>query len=339
MVMAEQKKLVETEHLKTYFPIKRKILDYVARKPQKYVKAVDDISIEVYENEILGLVGESGCGKSTLARTILRLNDPTDGKIEFNGTDITHMSNKELKPMRRNMQMVFQDPYSSLDPRVTIGDMLKTELLYHNLCKPEQVHQRILDILTEVGMDEEATKRYPSEFSGGQRQRIAIARALAVDPQLVIADEPVSALDVSIQAQILNLLKVLRKDHNLTILFITHDLSVVRHISDRICVMYLGKVVELGETEDVFNQRLHPYTDILLRSAPSLDPRNRAKKALIEGNPPSPIDLPPGCRFNPRCPYATEECRTTEPELKDVGNKHWVACYHYQDHSNVKLTL
>ncbi len=331
--MDERNKLIEIKNLKTYFPVKRTVIDAVTKKPQKYVKAVDDVSFNIYENEILGLVGESGCGKSTLSKTILRLNDSVEGTVIFNGQNITNLNNREMKPFRKDMQMVFQDPYSSLDPRVTVGDMLKTELLYHNICPKEEIEDKASFILSEVGMDKEALKRYPSEFSGGQRQRIAIARALAVNPKFIIADEPVSALDVSIQAQILNLLKVLQKGHNLTILFITHNLSVVRYISDRICVMYLGKIVEIGQKDDVFEKRLHPYTDILFRSEPDLDPRRREEKALIEGNPPSPIDIPSGCRFNPRCPFASERCKNEEPQLEDVGNGHLVACFNYSDKS------
>ena len=325
----ERKKLVEIKHLVKYFPIPRKITDVVSHKSQKSVKAVDDVTLDIYEDEILALVGESGCGKSSFARTIIRLYDPDSGQIIMNGQDITKLSKRDLRPIKKNSQMVFQDPYSSLNPRIMVGDMLREEFLYHNICPPEEVESKITDILDKVGLSQDAKDRFPSEFSGGQRQRIGIARALAVNPRLLIADEPVSALDISIQAQILNLLKDLQKEYSLTILFISHNLNVVYYIADRVAVMYLGKIVELGTTRDIYQNPLHPYTDILIKSSPNLDPRKREEAPAINGNPPSPIDIPPGCRFAKRCPFATDICHSKLPELKEITPGHTCACHRY----------
>ncbi len=325
----EAKKLVEVKHLIKHFPIPRKITDVLTNKPQKSVKAVDDVTLDIYSDEILALVGESGCGKSSFARTVIRLYDPDSGNIIMDGKDITKLSKRELRPLKRNSQMVFQDPYSSLNPRMMVGDMLKEEFIYHNICKPEEVDKKISDILEKVGLSQDAKDRFPSEFSGGQRQRIGIARALAVNPKLLIADEPVSALDISIQAQILNLLKELQKEYSLTILFISHNLNVVYYIADRVAVMYLGKIVELGTTNDIYENPLHPYTDILIKSSPNLDPRKREEAPAINGNPPSPIDIPPGCRFAKRCPFAMDICHKELPELKEITPGHTCACHKY----------
>jgi oligopeptide/dipeptide ABC transporter ATP-binding protein len=325
--LQEAKKILEIKHLYKKFPVKRPILDVALRKPKKSVKAVDDISLTIYEKEVVALVGESGCGKSSLARTLVRLYEPDSGNIIFDGKDVAHVKKRELKEMHRRIQMVFQDPYSSLNPRTLIGDVFRDELLYHKICKKDEVKAKTIEILQSVGMEKQMMRRFPNELSGGQRQRIGIARALTLRPQLLITDEPVSALDVSIQAQILNLLKSLQQEFSLTILFITHDLRVVQFLADRVAVMYLGKIVETGNTGEIYANPLHPYTDILIRSTPSLDPRVRQDKPLIEGNPPSPIDVPPGCRFCERCPKAKDVCFKEMPQLTDMGGGHLCACH------------
>ena len=320
--------LLTVTNLKKYFRLKRPILDAIARKPIQTLKAVDDVSFSIAKGETLGLVGESGCGKSTLARTIMRLYDPDAGKVVLNGIEISSLKGKELREKRRSFQMVFQDPYSSLNPRMTVRDTLGEALKVHKVCPPEQREQRILKLLEMVGMNADTADRYPGEFSGGQRQRIGIARALALDPAFIIADEPVSDLDVSIQAQIINLLMDLQKDLELTMLFISHDLRVVRLITHRVAVMYLGKIIELAPTEELYERPYHPYTEVLLKAAPVLDPTHRSQEYSIEGEPPSPIQLPTGCRFHPRCPRATEECKKIQPDFAEVCPGHWVACHH-----------
>lgn len=321
------RKLLEIRNLRKVFPVSRPILDVMMRRPQKYVKSVDDVSADIYEKEILALVGESGCGKSTFARTVIRLYHPDSGQIVFNGQDITALKGKDLRDVRRQMQMVFQDPYSSLNPRTLIRDLFKEELLYHHMCTKDEVREKSIELLKMVEMGEHMLDRFPSELSGGQRQRIGIARALALNPRFLITDEPVSALDVSIQAQILNLLQKLKQELGLTILFISHDLRVVRYLADRVAVMYLGKIVEQGSTEEVYENPLHPYTEILIRSSPNLDPRMRSETTLIEGNPPSPIDIPKGCRFCERCPRAVEICFQEEPQLLETESGHFSACH------------
>lgn len=321
--------VVEVNNLCTWFPVKREITDVIARKPVKYVKAVNDVSLCVYHGENLGLVGESGCGKSTLAKTIIRLYKPNSGQIKINGTDITHMNGKDLRAIRVNMQMIFQDPYSSLNPRMTIYEIIEEILKVHHVVPKEKVKERVYELLEMCGLGREVSQRYPGEFSGGQRQRVGIARALALNPSLIIADEPVSALDVSIQAQIINLLMELQKKLHLTIIFISHDLRVIRYITQRTAVMYLGKIVEMGKTEELFHKPLHPYTDILLKASPKLDPINRSKEYAIQGEVPSPIDIPEGCLFHPRCPHCTEQCKVKQPELIEVFPGHFAACYLY----------
>ncbi|MFI3212374.1 MAG: ABC transporter ATP-binding protein [Eubacteriales bacterium] len=329
--MAEQEVLIRIKNLYKSFPFKRKITDVIMREPQREVKAVDGVSLDIKKNEIISLVGESGCGKSSLARTIIRLYEPERGEIIYGDTDIAHFNHVKMQEYRKRMQMVFQDPYSSLNPRMKIREVLTEELLFHNVCTKDQVENKVLEIIQQVGLPDTALDRYPSEFSGGQRQRIGIARALAVNPEFIIADEPVSALDVSIQAQILNLLLELQKNYGLSILFISHDLRVVNYISDRVAVMYLGKIVEIGTAKDIYENYLHPYSEVLLKSAPNIDPRIRLEKPVIEGNPPSPIDILPGCRFCKRCKYAKSVCFEEEPELKEVKEGHFCACYKYQD--------
>ena len=328
--MEKHETLMNVQNLYKHFPVKRKITDVIMREPKKSVKAVDGVSLEIKKNEILSLVGESGCGKSSLARTIIRLYEPDRGEITYGETDIAHLNHNKLKDYRKKMQMVFQDPYSSLNPRMKIKDALREELLFHKICKKEEAEEKILEIIGKVGLPETALERYPSEFSGGQRQRIGIARALAVNPEFIIADEPVSALDVSIQAQILNLLLELQKNYGLSILFISHDLRVVNYISDRVAVLYLGKIVELGTAQQIYESCLHPYTEVLLKSAPNLDPRVRSEKPMIEGNPPSPIDILPGCRFCKRCRYAEGICFEEQPGLREVESGHFCACYRYE---------
>ena len=323
--------LIDIKNLYTYFPIRRKITDMLTHQPARSVKAVDNISLQIRRNEVLSLVGESGCGKSSFARTVIRLYEPDQGEIIYDGQDLARASKAQLAPYRKRMQMVFQDPYSSLNPRMKVRDILEEEMLFHHICEKSELDDRVHEIIKEVGLPETALDRYPSEFSGGQRQRIGIARALAVDPELIIADEPVSALDVSIQAQILNLLLKLQKERGLTLLFISHDLRVVNYISDRVAVMYLGKIVELGSAEQVYEHYLHPYTRVLLKSAPNLDPRLRSDKAMIEGNPPSPIDILPGCRFCKRCREAMEICFTQEPEMREMAPGHFCACHKYAE--------
>jgi oligopeptide/dipeptide ABC transporter ATP-binding protein len=318
--------LVETIHVRKYFPIKAGLLQReVAR-----VHAVDDVSIQVFEGETLGLVGESGCGKSTFGRTVVRLLEPTDGDVRFQGQSIAKLGTRALRPLRREMQMVFQDPYASLNPRKRVGSIIGTPLKIHGIGDSSDRRTRVQELLEVVGLSPEHYNRFPHEFSGGQRQRIGVARALALRPKLIVADEPVSALDVSIQAQMINLLEELQDEFSLTYVFIAHDLGVVRHVSDRIAVMYLGKLVELSPAEELYQRPIMPYTEALLSAVPIPDPDLSAQREriVLEGDVPSPIDPPSGCRFHPRCRYATEICSQVEPPLADYGNGHLAACHH-----------
>ncbi|HKL74688.1 MAG TPA: dipeptide ABC transporter ATP-binding protein [Halanaerobiales bacterium] len=322
--MAAREKLLELKNVKKYFPVKAGVF----RRTVDYVKAVDDISFHIFKGETLGLVGESGCGKSTTGRTILRLLEATEGDIYFEGKNIVELGKKELRDIRKDMQIIFQDPYASLNPRMTVADIVGEPLDIHNLVdNKKERNERVLEILDTVGLSEDHMKRYPHEFSGGQRQRIGVARALAVDPKIIIADEPVSALDVSIQAQVINMMQDLQDDFDLTYLFIAHDLSVVKHISDRIAVMYLGKLVEIADKKELFENTLHPYTQALLSAIPIADPTYDKERIILEGDVPSPVDPPSGCRFHPRCPKAMDICSEKEPEFKDYGDEHYAACH------------
>jgi len=317
--------LVEVRNLKKYFPIRQGLL----QRETGRVHAVDDVTFAVREGETLGLVGESGCGKSTLGRTIVRLLEPTAGSVTFEGRDISSLGPRRLRPLRREMQMVFQDPYASLNPRKRVGSIIGTPLKIHGVEKSER-RQRVQELLETVGLSPEHYNRFPHEFSGGQRQRIGVARALALRPKLVVADEPVSALDVSIQSQMLNLLDDLQQEFHLTYIFIAHDLGVVRHVSNRIAVMYLGKLVELAPAEDLYQRPIMPYTEALLSAVPIPDPdlSHQRERIVLEGDVPSPINPPSGCRFHPRCRYMTDICREVEPPLADYGNGHLAACHH-----------
>ncbi|GEM82130.1 ABC transporter ATP-binding protein [Meiothermus hypogaeus] len=315
--------LVEVTHLKKWFPIRGGILSRVVAN----VKAVNDVSFGVKKGEVLGLVGESGSGKTTVGRTILRLIEPTEGTISFQGQDITHIPKNQLRSYRRKMQIIFQDPFASLNPRMTVGDIIAEPLVIHNLEGSAQArNDRVAELLQLVGLNPDHVRRYPHEFSGGQRQRIGIARALAVRPEFIVADEPVSALDVSIQAQVVNLLQDLKEQLGLTILFIAHDLAVVEYISDRIAVMYLGKVMELAPSRDLYLKPRHPYTEALLSAIPTPDPTIKRERIVLQGDIPSPINPPSGCVFRTRCRYAIAECANTVPELKEVSPGHFKAC-------------
>jgi oligopeptide transport system ATP-binding protein len=318
--------LLEVRHVKKYFPIRAGVL----QREVAHVHAVDDVTFAVHQGETLGLVGESGCGKSTLGRTIVRLLEPTDGDIVFQGTAISHFGTRKLRPLRSEMQMVFQDPYASLNPRKRVGTIVSDPMRIHNLGSRSDQKRRVGEILETVGLSPEHYNRFPHEFSGGQRQRIGIARALALRPKLIVADEPVSALDVSIQSQMLNLLDDLQNEFQLTYIFIAHDLGVVRHVSDRIAVMYLGKIVELSPAEELYSRPIMPYTEALLSAVPIPDPdlAEKRERIVLEGDVPSPINPPSGCRFHPRCRYATDICKQVEPPLVDYGNGHLAACHH-----------
>jgi len=326
--LADDEKLLEIKNLKKYFPVK----EGVFRRTVAHVKAVDDITFHIKKGETLGLVGESGCGKSTAGRTILRLLEATAGEIWFEGKNLVDLDKKDLREMRKEMQIIFQDPYASLNPRMTVADIVGEPIDIHNLASSKKErNEKVAEILDTVGLGPEYMKRYPHEFSGGQRQRIGVARALAVDPSLIIADEPVSALDVSIQAQVINLMQDLQKDFDLTYLFIAHALSVVKHISDRVAVMYLGKLVEVADKKELFDDPKHPYTQSLLSAIPVADPTYETERIILEGDVPSPVNPPSGCRFHPRCPYAMDICSEVEPEFKDYGEEHFAACHLLED--------
>ncbi|WP_059173297.1 ABC transporter ATP-binding protein [Bacillus sp. FJAT-27445] len=322
---SERENLLEIRNLKTYYPVKGGFF----KRTVGNVKAVDDVSFEIKKGETMGLVGESGCGKSTAGRTILRLLKPTAGKIFFDGKDITNVTGKALREIRKDLQMVFQDPYASLNPMQMVGDII-AEPIYNFTKKPkEELKKEVMDLLQKVGLPEDAYFKYAHEFSGGQRQRIGIARALALRPKLIIGDEPVSALDVSVQSQVLNLLKDLQEEFDLTFLFIAHDLSVVKHMSDRIGVMYLGNMVEIADKDSLYAEPLHPYTQALISAIPSPDPKKKKERIILTGDVPSPLNPPSGCPFHPRCPMAMEQCSVTKPELKEVKPSHRVACHLY----------
>jgi oligopeptide transport system ATP-binding protein len=333
----EKQVLLQVRNLKTYFPIRRGVL----RRQVGAVRAVDDISFDIYKGETLGLVGESGCGKSTTGQTILQLIKPTAGQILFDNRDLTKLGKGDLRRARRHMQMIFQDPYASLNPRMTVGSIVEEPLQIHSVGNAHSRQERVRELMALVGLNPYFIKRYPHEFSGGQRQRIGIARALATNPAFIVADEPISALDVSIQAQVVNLLDDLKQELGLTYLFIAHDLSMVRYISDRVAVMYLGRIVELSDRNAIYEQPLHPYTQALLSAIPIPDPDKEAKRKrlIIEGDVPSPANPPRACRFHPRCPYATDICREVDPEFRNLGtaaNTHFVACHHAEKFLHVK---
>jgi len=315
-------KSVEVKNLKKWFWIGKSPLD-----KKKAVRAVDDVSFYVGKKEVLGLVGESGCGKTTCGKTILRILDPTEGKIYFNGQEITHLRKKEMIMIRRKMMIIYQDPFGSLDPRMTIGATINEPMEVHKIGSKKEREERVIEIMEKVGLLPDQVNRYPHEFSGGQRQRIGIARALATGPEFIVADECVSALDVSIQAQIINLLQDLQKEFGLTILFVAHDLSVIKHICDRVAVMYLGKIVETAPKRELFNNPKHPYTQALLSAIPIPDPTLRKKGQILMGDVPSPVNPPSGCRFHTRCSHVKTVCRKEEPELKCFENNHYVACH------------
>ncbi len=315
--------LIVVKNLATYFPVRAGLL----QRTVAWVQAVDDISFSVREGETLGLVGESGCGKTTVGRSILRLVKPTRGEVTFDGVNILRLKGRALKEMRRNMQIIFQDPYASLDPRMPIGESIMEGLDIHGIGSHKQRFETMTDIMKKVGLEEYHARRYPHEFSGGQRQRIGIARALALRPRFIICDEPVSALDVSIQSQVLNILKELQHEFGLTYLFIAHNLSVVEHISDRVLVMYLGKAVELAGRIELYRQPLHPYTKALMSAIPIPDPDSTRERTLLKGDVPSPLHPPRGCRFHPRCPIATPKCSVEEPVYQEARREHWVACW------------
>jgi peptide/nickel transport system ATP-binding protein len=319
--------LLKIENLKMHFMIRRGLL----RRVVGAVKAVDDVSFEIMPGETLGLVGESGCGKTTIGRCIVRAYAPTDGQILYgadgSSVDLAHLGESELKPYRRKIRMIFQDPYASLNPRMTVFDIVADPLRIHNTASGSEVEDRVVSLLRQVGLRPEHMRRYPHAFSGGQRQRISIARALALDPELVVADEAVSALDVSVRAQILNLMIQLQRDFNLTYLFISHDLSVVEYLADRVAVMYVGKLVEMAPTGELYNRPKHPYTEALLSAIPVPDPRRRAKRIVLEGDVADPAHPPSGCYFHPRCPYVQDRCKTETPELRKVGPNHIAACH------------
>ena len=315
--------LLEVTNLKKYFPIKGGVFSQTIG----YVYAVDDVSFTVNKGETLGLVGESGCGKSTTGRTILRLIEPTDGKIHFEDQDVTTLDKNAMRSLRREMQIIFQDPYASLNPRMTVGSIIGEPLEIHKIAKGSEKTERVASLLQKVGLRAGDMRKYPHEFSGGQRQRIGIARALALNPKLIVCDEPVSALDVSIQAQVINLLEDLQEEFGLSYLFIAHNLNVVEHISDRVAVMYLGQIVELASDTDLYSDPQHPYTEALLSAVPIPDPTVRKKRIILEGDVPSPIDPPSGCHFHTRCMYKEKVCEEEAPEFKHIGNGHWVACH------------
>lgn len=319
--------LIEIKDLKKYFPIKNNFIE----NKKKVVKAVDGVSFQIRKGETFGLVGESGCGKSTLGRSITRLYDITSGDIFFQGDNIAKLNKKDMKAYYRKMQIIFQDPYSSLNPNMNVEELIDEPLaLYTNLTKKERI-EKIQHLLEMVGLKKDDMEKFPYEFSGGQRQRIGIARAISIEPEFILCDEPISALDVSIQAQVVNMLEDLQEKLGLTYLFVAHDLSMVRHISDRIGVMYLGKIVEISKSNDLYNKPLHPYTKGLLSAIPVTDPKKARETQIeiIKGDIPSPIDIPTGCRFHTRCPYATEKCKSIEPEMKEVNSEHFVACHLY----------
>ncbi len=320
--------ILEVKDLKLYFPIYRGVIQRLVG----HVRAVDGVSFDLRDGEVLGLVGESGCGKTTTGRTILRLYDPTAGEVWYNRSpgeriDLAHISQKKMKPLRRELRMIFQDPFSSLNPRLTVKDIISEPLEIHRVARGKKAEQRVAELMKSVGLNPALMRRYPHEFSGGQRQRIGLARTLSLNPRLVIADEPVSALDVSVQAQVLNLLQDLRSRLGLTLIFIAHDLSVVEHISDRIAVMYVGKIVEMSDTDTLLHQPLHPYTEALLSAIPPADPDVRPERIRLQGEVPSPANPPSGCIFHPRCRYAKPECSHQPPQLEEIVPGHFASCH------------
>lgn len=321
--------IVKVNNLKKYFPIYAGVF----RRKVGDVKAVDGISFDIYQGETLGLVGESGCGKSTAGRVILQLYEATAGEVVFKGQDITQIKGEQLRKLRPGMQMIFQDPHASLNPRMTVGSIVSEPLREHGVVRGAVMQKRVEELLTLVGLNADHANRYPHEFSGGQRQRIGIARALALNPEFIIADEPIAALDVSIQAQVVNLMKELQSDLGLTYLFISHDLSMVRHIADRVMVMYLGKAMELADSDDLYDNPLHPYTKALLSAVPIPDPilEDTRQRTILEGDVPSPADPPKGCPFNTRCPFAKDNCFIDQPEWRELRPQHWVACHYAEE--------
>lgn len=323
--MSNENTLLKVEHLKKYYYGARKWFSGEASRP--VVKAVDDVSFSINRGETFGIVGESGCGKSTLGRSVIRLTEPTDGRILYDGVDLRSLSAEELRLKRRDIQIIFQDPYASLNPRMTVRELIKAPLDVFSTDGEEKKMQQVREIMSLVGLREEFMHKYPHEFSGGQRQRIVIARALILKPSFIFCDEPVSALDASVRAQVLNLMKRIQKEMDLTYMFISHDLSVVRFLCDRIAVMYLGRIVELTTRDELYNHALHPYTQALLSSIPVPDTDVKPNRVILKGEVPSPYHPPKGCYFHTRCPYATEQCRTVSPEMRDVDNGHMVACH------------